>query len=104
MDSRNRTQRDRWRRADDADAFLPDPDGGASYAGDDLAQELAEEFLRAVTSGDEPAEEMMDQETPEECGGPFVIRSGRSIFVRGTDASNPIDASREPLPSPMRAR
>jgi hypothetical protein len=103
MGSRNRMRRDLPRRADDADAFLPDPDGGATYAGDDLAQELLEEFLRAV-NGDEWAEELSDEETPDECGGPFVIRSSRSIFVRGTDASNPIDASREPLPSPMRAR
>lgn len=104
MDSRTRTHRDHSRRADDADAFLPDPDGGVSYAGDELAQELVDEFLRSVTSGDDAGEEMMDHETPDECGGPFLIRSGRSIFVRGSDESNPVDGSREALPSPMRAR
>jgi hypothetical protein len=104
MEPRSRLARDRAHRPDDADAFFPDPNGGATYAGDDLAQELVEEFLRAVTTGEDAGEEMMDEETPDECGGPFVIRSARSIFVRGTDESNPVDASREPLPSPMRAR
>ena len=104
MNSRNRRPRDRWHRADDANAFLPDPDGGTAHTADDLAEELAEEFLRSATGGDDPADQMLDQETPEECGGPFIIRSSRSIFVRGTDESNPIDASREPLPSPMRGR
>lgn len=104
METRNRTPRDRSRRPDDAEAFLPDPDGGSAYTADDLAEELAEEFLRSATGGDDARQEMLEHETPEECGGPFVIRSSRSIFVRGTDDSNPIDASREPLPSPMRAR
>jgi hypothetical protein len=104
MTTRNRRPGERSRRPDDANAFLPDPDGGTAYTADDLAEELAEEFLRSATGGDDAADEMREKETPEECGGPFIIRSSRSIFVRGTDESNPIDASREALPSPMRGR
>jgi hypothetical protein len=100
MGPRKQARRYRTRREDDADAFLPDPDGGPSHARDDLAQELAEEFLMAATSGDPP----LDREVAEESGGPFVIHSARSEFARGVDASNPVDASREPIPAPMRGR
>ena len=94
----------RRRRTDDADAFLPDPDGGPVHASDDLAEELAEEFLMSATSGEYVGEEVLNQEVPEESGGPFVIHSARSEFARGVDESNPADAHREPIPSPMRAR
>jgi len=78
MKARKQTKRKRSRRADDADAFLPDPDGGPAQASDDLAQELAEEFLMSATSGEYVGEEELDQEVPEESGGPFVISTGRS--------------------------
>lgn len=102
MNARKKPLRRHARRDDDADAFLPDPDGGPTRARDDLAQELAEEFLLAVTTGEHVTEQALDQEVPEESGGPFVIHSARSEFGRGVDASNPVDASREPLPTPMR--
>ena len=104
MNPRKQARRRRPHREDDADAFLPDPDGGPSRPGDDLAQQLAEEFLMAATSGEHVGEQTLDREVPEESGGPFVIHSARSEFARGVDASNPVDASREPVPAPMRAR
>jgi hypothetical protein len=94
----------RRRREDHADAFLPDPDGGVAHSRDDLALELAQEFLMSATSGEYVGEDELDQEVPEESGGPFVIHSAREEFARDVDASNPLDASREALPSPMRAR
>jgi hypothetical protein len=104
MKVRKVKRRPRTRRADDADAFLPDPDGGPARAPDDLAQELAEEFLLSATSGEYVGEDLLDQEVPEESGGPFVVHPAHYEFGRDVDASNPLDASREALPSPMRAR
>ena len=104
MKVRKLTRRARPRREDHADAFLPDPDGGPVRTSDDLAEELAEEFLMSATSGEYVGEDELDREVPEESGGPFVIHPARYEFARDVDASNPADAAREALPSPMRAR
>lgn len=103
MKIRNMTRRFR-RRDDDADAFLPDPDGGPAHTRDGLAQELAEEFLMSATSGEYVGEDALDREVPEESGGPFVIHPARYEYALDVDGSNPADASREALPSPMRAK
>jgi hypothetical protein len=55
-------------------------------AADDLAEELGEEFVRSATSGEQAAQDIRDEEVPEESGGPFVETSGRSEFAYGTDA------------------
>jgi hypothetical protein len=104
MKVRNKTRGTRSRRDDHADAFFPDPDGGPARTRDDLADELAQEFLKSATSGAYVGEDELDREVPEESGGPFVIHPARYEFARDVDASNPPDGSREPLPSPMRAR
>src|SRR5690348_3425673 len=104
MKVRKKTRRARLRREDHADAFLPDPDGGPARTSDDLAEELAEEFLKSATSGEYVSEDELDREVPEESGGPFIISTARHEFARDVDASNPIDANREAVPSPMRAR
>jgi hypothetical protein len=104
MKVRKQAQRSRSRREDDADAFLPDPDGGPARIKDDLAEELAEEFLKSATSGEYVRGDELDQEVPEESGGPFVIHPASYEFGLDVDDSNPIDGSREALPSPMRAR
>ena len=39
-------------RSDDANAFMPDPEGGPAHIGDHLAENLAEEYVDAVTGGD----------------------------------------------------
>jgi hypothetical protein len=89
-------------RPDDGNAFLPDPGDGPAHVDDDLAQELAEEFITAATSGEEVAPDEFDAEVPEDRGGPFQTTREREEFAYDTDASNPEDATRESTPSPMR--
>jgi hypothetical protein len=67
--------------------------------GDDLAEEMGEEFVHAATSGENEAEDTLDQIVPEERGGPFVESSGGTEFASGTDASNPKGAKPEPFPT-----
>ena len=89
-------------RDDDGNAFLPDPGDGPALTSDDLAQELAEEFLIAATSGEAIAEDALNAAVTEDEGGPFVISSASREFAYDIDESNPVDAKRESLPSPMR--
>jgi hypothetical protein len=91
-------------RPDDGEAFLPDPEqGGPARADDDLAEELAEEFVRSATSAEEAAADARDELLPEELGGPFVEVPASDEFDRKPDASNPTDAEREPFPRAIRA-
>ena len=92
----------RQTRSDDGDAFFPDPADGPAHTSDNLAQELAEEFLISATSGEQIAEDALNEDVPEDAGGPFVITSGDDEFASGVDASNPAGAKREGYPSPMR--
>jgi hypothetical protein len=85
-------------RTDTADAFFSDPEDGPARVSDDLAELLAEDFLKSATSGEDSDEEEMDQIVDEEYGGPFIETSGREEFATGTDESNPEDADAEPLP------
>lgn len=85
-------------RSDDANAFFPDPGEGPAKVSDDLAEGLAEDFLEAATTAQAPDEEFLDSSYPEEIGGPFVETSAAEEMAGGTDASNPADAAREPLP------
>ena len=73
-------------------------------AADDLAEELGEEFVQSATSGEQAAQDIRDEEVPEESGGPFVETSGRSEFAYGTDASNPKDAEPAPFPTTRREK
>jgi len=78
-----------------------DPDDKAFVGTDtkvDEAQELGEEFVRSVTSGEEAESEMEEEEAIEEQGGPFVVTSASTEYGFGTDASNPPDAERAPFP------
>ncbi len=78
------------------------PEGAAFFKGsksdDDLAEQLGEEFLETATSGEAEGEDVLDQEVPEERGGPFIITSAGTEFADGVDASNPRGAAREPFP------
>jgi hypothetical protein len=94
----------RARRTDDGEAFLPDLTDGMAMVRDDLAEALAEEFLMSATSGEHVSEDALNQEVPEESGGPFVVHTARQEFARDVDGSNPLDAAREAFPSPMRGR
>jgi len=91
------------KRADGADAFLPDPEGGPARTDDDLSESLGEGFVEAATSGEDRDEEMLDAAVPEELGGPFVTTSPAEELAHDIDASNPPDATREPLPRAMPA-
>ena len=87
-------------RSDDGNAFMPDPEGGPARIQDDLAENLAEDYLQAATQGME-VEEDHDQIVPEEIGGPFVETTAADEFAHDTDEANPEDAAREPLPRPV---
>lgn len=87
-------------RRDSAAAFLPDPSDGPVIVDDDLAEDLAEEYLRSATSAEESFQERLEGEVPEEEGGPFVITSAKEEFAKGTDGSNPRGAEREAFPKP----
>lgn len=86
------------RRTDDADAFMDDPEGGPARIDDDLAETLAEEFIRSATTGEDTADTALDPTVPEEIGGPFIETMAADEFALGPDDSNPEDATAEPLP------
>lgn len=79
---------------------MPDPEGGPAYIGDDLAENLAEEYVDAATRGDGADDAAIDGVVSEEIGGPFVVTSAADEFAHDIDAANPPDAEREPLPRP----
>lgn len=68
-----------------------------------LAQEMGENFLETITSGEEREPERRDQITPDEVGGPFVVTTAGEEFATGTDESNIPEAEREPLPRTSKA-
>jgi hypothetical protein len=70
-----------------------------SRAHDPLTEELGEEAVSTMTSGEDQSARMQDLEVEEESGGPFVTTSGREEYALGTDQSNPGDATREPFPT-----
>ena len=84
-------------------AFLPDPRGGSAFARDDLAEQMAEEFLMSATGAEDAGQDSRNEMLTEELGGPFVETSAEETFANGTDESNPLDAEREPFPTAMRA-
>jgi hypothetical protein len=53
-------------RPDDANAFLPDPGDGPARASEDLAESMAEGFIEAATTGEEPDEQTLDAGYSEE--------------------------------------
>ncbi len=70
-----------------------------SRSTDDLAEALGEQFIEGATTGEGAAEEQLDQEVPEERGGPFVRSNAGTEFAEGVDRSNPKGAKREPFPT-----
>jgi hypothetical protein len=86
-------------RDDDGDAFIPDPHGGPAHTRDDLAENLAEEFLASATSGEETIEDHRDETYAEELGGPFVPANAEDEFADTTDDTNPADGAKEPFPT-----
>lgn len=86
------------RQREDAEVLIP------AAAEDDLAEELGEESIEAATSGQQPAEENLNAEVPEETGGPFVETRAATEFAYGPDASNPVDAERAAFPTTGRQK
>jgi hypothetical protein len=66
---------------------------------DSLAEALGEEFLEAATTGEGAGVDARNRFVPEDDGGPFVITRARDEFAREPDASNPLEATREPFPT-----
>jgi len=75
----------------------------AARAGEPLAQELGENFVATVTSGEGQESDRHEQITPDEVGGPFVVTTAGEEFATGTDESNIPEAMREPLPRTSKA-
>ncbi len=98
--SKHKHPPERHGRPDSGDAFLPDPGEGPARVKDDLAEELAEEFLQSATSAEETLPDALEGDVPEDQGGPFVPSSGKQEFARGTDPSNPRGAKKEAFPTP----
>jgi len=71
---------------------------GGHRSRDGLAEELAEEAVEAMTSGEDMLTDDLSAEVPEDLGGPFVTSPAGAELARGTDASNPKGATREPFP------
>jgi hypothetical protein len=90
-----RAESGQGRDSDDNHAFLPE---GHSKSKDDFAEELGEEAVAAMTSGEYQGEEELDQVVEEERGGPFVESTAGVEYAEGTDPSNPSTATREPFP------
>jgi hypothetical protein len=97
--SRKRPHSDRPGRADDADAFFPDPGGGRARVSDDLAEALAEGYVASATSAEDQLEEGHEQAVEEEIGGPFVPSTAGREFADDVDASNPPRSRRAPFPT-----
>ena len=70
--------------------------GSASQ--DDLAEELAEEAVMAMTTGSDQLGDHLNRDVDEDWGGPFVVTSANKEFALGTDESNIEEATREPFP------
>lgn len=86
------------RRSDDADAFLPDPQGGPARVPDDFAELVAEDFIASATSGEEQTENERNQIVPEELGGPFISTTAEEELADDVDANNPEGSEVEPFP------
>ena len=73
-------------------------DDDRAFPSDALSQELGEEFVETVTSGEDEGNEIRDKRVTEELGGPFTVTSGGTEFASGVDPSNPKRSTREPFP------
>ncbi len=70
-----------------------------SAADDDLAEELGEGAVVAMTSGVDIVVEHFNLDVEEDWGGPFVESTASKEFAGGTDESNIPEATREPFPT-----
>jgi hypothetical protein len=89
--------RRRPQRSDDGNAFLPES-AARNGAGDDLAEMLAERHQLAVTRGDDLDDQLQDEFTAEELGGPFIETRSEQEF--GATVREPVDDAFEPSSLP----
>jgi hypothetical protein len=80
-------------RKDDADAFITEADQVAGTP-DDLAQHLAEEFLRSAAGGEDSEEDSRDEVLAEEMGGPFIESGPEEEFGSTLDRDVPEPGAR----------
>jgi hypothetical protein len=73
-------------------------DGGLARDGE--GEEMGESFVENATGVDDASMTRREAQTPDEVGGPFVETTGATEFAKGTDKSNPKNATREPVPRP----
>jgi hypothetical protein len=77
----------------DPESFVERP-----RSNDDLVEELGEEVVQEATTAEYEGQDILNQEVPEEQGGPFVETRASDEFAHGVDPSNPKGAKREPFP------
>ena len=88
-------------RSDDGNAFMPDPEGGPARIADDLAENLAEDYLQAATQGMEVEEECTTRSCPRRSAGRSSRPRAAEEFAHDTTRRIPRTPSREPLPRPV---
>jgi hypothetical protein len=87
------------RRSDDGNAFIPDPGDGPARTSDALAEVLGEDFVEAATGNNDALQDDLEGPLPDEVGGPFVLTRDAQELADDVDASNPLGAEREALPT-----
>jgi hypothetical protein len=80
-------------------AFLAESSLGHVPRLDGLAQDFAEQFLNAVTSGHESHADAQDRIWEMELGGPFVISSDKRELARGERGVDDFESEAFPTPS-----
>jgi hypothetical protein len=70
-----------------------------SEAEDDLAEELGEGAVLAMTTGEDTVASDFNYDVEEDWGGPFVETTANKEFAFGLDESNIAGATREPFPT-----
>lgn len=70
-----------------------------SEAEDDLAEELGEGAVLAMTTGEDKVGEDFNHDVEEDWGGPFIETSASKEFAFDVDESNIAEATREPFPT-----
>jgi hypothetical protein len=88
---------------DDGNAFLPDPrNGERPLKRDTLAELVCDSFLSAATTGGETFDDVRNEVTADELGGPFIEVDASEELAIEPDESNPADATKEPFPTANR--
>lgn len=68
-------------------------------AEDDLAEELGEGVVFAMTTGEDAIGDDFNHDVEEDWGGPFIETPGSKEFAFDVDESNIAEATREPFPT-----